>query len=37
MVKEMSFNTISKVIESWEEARNSPDFEEKVGTLALLK
>jgi hypothetical protein len=37
MVKEMSFNTISNVIESWEKARNHPDFEEKVGTLALLK
>jgi hypothetical protein len=37
MVKDMSYNTISKVIESWEAARNSPQFEEKVGTLALLK
>jgi hypothetical protein len=37
MVKDMSYDTISKVIESWELARNSPEFEEKVGTLALLK
>jgi hypothetical protein len=37
MVKDMSYNTISKVIESWEKARNRPDFEEKVGTIALLK
>jgi hypothetical protein len=37
MVKDMSYDTISKVIESWETARNRPDFEEKVGTLVLLK
>jgi hypothetical protein len=37
MVKDMSYNTISKVIESWEKARKLPDFEEKVGSLVLLK
>jgi hypothetical protein len=37
MVTDMSYNTISKVSESWEAARNLPNFEEKVGTLALLK
>jgi hypothetical protein len=37
MVKDMSFDTISKVLESWETARNLPDFEEVVGTDILLK
>jgi hypothetical protein len=37
MVKDMGYETISKVMESWEAARKRPDFEEKVGTLVLLK
>jgi hypothetical protein len=37
MVKDMSYNTISRILESWEVARSMPDFEENVGTLALLK
>jgi hypothetical protein len=37
MVKDISYDKISKVMESWEAARNLPDFEEKVGTLILLK
>jgi hypothetical protein len=37
MVKDMSYNTISRVLESREVARSMPDFEENVGTLALLK
>jgi hypothetical protein len=37
MVKDMSYNTISKVMQSWELARDLPDFEERVGVLTLLK
>jgi hypothetical protein len=34
---DMSYKTISLVIESWDAARRLPDFEEKVGLLALQK
>jgi hypothetical protein len=37
MVKDMGYDTISMVLESWETANNRPDFNEKVGSLVLLK
>jgi hypothetical protein len=37
MVKHRDYITISRFLESWELARSMPDFEENVGTLALLK
>jgi hypothetical protein len=37
MVKDLSYATISRVIESWDLARREPNFEDKVGTLALLR
>ena len=37
MVKEMSYTTIASVLESWEMARQTKDFEENLGKLALLK
>jgi hypothetical protein len=37
MVKELSYATISCVLESWETARRTPNFEEVVGTMTLLK
>lgn len=36
-MKDMSYMTISRVIESWDTARRIPGFEDKVGALALLK
>ena len=33
----MTYTTIAQVIETWESVRRQDDFEEKVGTLALLK
>eukprot|EP00977_Amphora_coffeiformis_P020294 scaffold8050_cov180-Amphora_coffeaeformis.AAC.1 len=33
----MSYATISRVIETWEIARRTPNFNEKVGVMTLLK
>lgn len=33
----MTYTTISQVIETWENLRRQDRFEERVGTLALLK
>jgi len=37
MVADMSYSTVSQVIESWEKVRRSPNYEEKVGTTLFQK
>lgn len=38
MVRELSYNTTARVVESWDQARRVvPDFENTVGKIALLK
>ncbi len=32
MVADMSYTTVSQVIESWEKIRRTENYEEKVGT-----
>jgi len=37
MVKELSYNTISHVIESWEKLRRVKNYEEVAGTLLFQR
>eukprot|EP00934_Nitzschia_sp_Nitz4_P008672 Nitzschia sp. Nitz4//scaffold19_size178191//46688//47298//NITZ4_001964-RA/size178191-augustus-gene-0.47-mRNA-1//1//CDS//3329540640//8662//frame0 len=37
MVADMSYSTVSSVIDSWEEIRRLPDHEEKTGCALFLK
>jgi len=32
-MKEISYNTLSLVLESWEQLRRSPNFEEEAGIV----
>jgi hypothetical protein len=37
MVADLSYTTLSGVVESWEDIRRIPDFGEKVGVLLFQK
>ena len=37
MVKDLCYTVVARVIESWDQARVTPNFEESAGELALLK
>lgn len=37
MVADMSYNTVSQVIESWEKVRRVKDYEEAIGTQLFQK
>jgi hypothetical protein len=37
MVADMSYSTVSLVIDSWEEIRRIPKYEEKTGVLLFKK
>jgi hypothetical protein len=37
MVAEMSYNTVSQVLDSWEKVRRVSNYEEKVGTQLFQK
>lgn len=37
MVADMSYSTVSSVIDSWEEIRRMPDYEEKAGVALFQK
>jgi hypothetical protein len=37
MVADMSYSTVSSVIDSWEEIRRLPKYEEKTGVLLFQK
>ena len=37
MVADMSYSTVSQVIESWEKIRREPNYEEKTGKKLFQK
>lgn len=37
MVKDFNYDTIARVIETWEEAKRVPNFENVAGTAVLLR
>jgi hypothetical protein len=37
MVADMSYTTVSNVIDSWEEVRRTDNYEEIVGTALFIK
>jgi hypothetical protein len=37
MVSDMSYSTVSDVIDSWEEIRRLPNYEEKTGVALFQK
>jgi hypothetical protein len=37
MVVELTYQTVSSVVESWEALRRIPDYEEKAGILIFQK
>jgi hypothetical protein len=37
MVADMSYSTVSSVIDSWEEIRRLPSYEEKTGVMLFQK
>ena len=37
MVADMSYSTVSQVLESWEKVRRVDNYEEKVGTKLFQK